>query len=56
MITIFYRVEALYLDDLMCYRITFYFIEIINVINENEVLNCFILFIAGFFYVKYKRE
>ena len=54
--TIFHRDKTLHLDDLICHRTTSFFIEIVNVTNDVEVLNRYVSFVVEFCNAKCERE
>jgi len=49
MVVVFHRDGTLHLDGLMCYRTASFPTGVIRVANDDEVLDCFAPFVAGFF-------
>jgi len=47
-IAIFYRNKILYLDNLIYYRTTSFSIEVVRIINNDKILDCFVFFVAKF--------
>lgn len=48
MVVVFHRDGALYLDGLVCYQTAFFPTGVVRVVNDDEVLDCFVFFVAGF--------
>jgi adenine phosphoribosyltransferase len=48
MVVVFHRDGALHLDGLVCHRTASFPTGVVNVANDNEVLDCFAPFVAGF--------
>ena len=48
MVVVFHRDEALYLDGLVCHRTASFPIGVVRVADDDEVLDCFAPFVAGF--------
>ncbi|KAF4544061.1 Phosphoribosyl transferase domain protein [Lasiodiplodia theobromae] len=48
MVVVFHRDEALHLDGLVCHQMASFPTGVVRVANDDETLNCFAPFIAGF--------
>lgn len=48
MVAVFHRDEALHLDGLVCHRTASFPTGVVHVANDDEVLDCFAPFVAGF--------